>query len=316
MLDALRFVRGAIAAKDFVPVLRHFYIGGGIIRGSNGKMTICSPIEGVPDCCPEGLSFIKAISSCESEPSLTLTKAGRVKISAGAFTAFVAAIPVEQHLHVEPEGSRVAMAPGLLDAIKAMRSFVGTDASRQWSTGILLTGTHAYATNNVIAVEHVLATTMPRACLPAFALDELLRINEDPIAYSSSANNLTFYFTGDRWVKTQLLPSDWPPIDEMLNATISATTPPHPDLFKALQLLRPFADEMLGVTLDENGLRVGDAEDAARFAIAGGLPPGFFHLDMLMLLKDSTAIELSEYPSRVPFNRPRLRGIMMGMRRD
>jgi hypothetical protein len=45
------------------------------------------------------------------------------------------------------------MAPGLLDAIKAMRSFVGTDASRQWSTGILLTGTHAYATNNVIAVE-------------------------------------------------------------------------------------------------------------------------------------------------------------------
>ena len=45
MLAALKFVQGAVARRDFVPALTHFYIADGFVKGYNGRIAICAPID-------------------------------------------------------------------------------------------------------------------------------------------------------------------------------------------------------------------------------------------------------------------------------
>ncbi len=44
MLSALKFVKGAVSTKDYVPALTHFQIKGGRVTGYNGKLSLSSPI--------------------------------------------------------------------------------------------------------------------------------------------------------------------------------------------------------------------------------------------------------------------------------
>lgn len=317
MYSSLQFVRGAIATKDFVPVLRHFYIAGGKIQGSDGKMTLCAPIEGIPDCCPDGATFIKAINACHvsTPPVMKLTPTGRLSIKSGKFTALIHSVPVDEYYLTEPEGEKHPLAPGLLDAIKALRPFVGSDATRQWSTGILFRDGHMYATNNIMLVEAIHATNLPALCLPASVLDELIRIGEDPVAFSATETNVTFFLAGERWVKSQLLPTDWPDVKAMLDNSPSATEPVVEGFFTALLTLRPFAEDTGAVDLVGTCLKVGVEDGGATIDLGIELPDGRYHIDQLNLTRGSEAINLSSYPSPVPFKSPLFRGMMMGMRR-
>jgi hypothetical protein len=65
MLDALKFVRGAIARKDLVAALSHFRISGGRIKGYNGKIALCCPLPLDLDVMPKAEPFVKAIATCE-----------------------------------------------------------------------------------------------------------------------------------------------------------------------------------------------------------------------------------------------------------
>jgi DNA polymerase III sliding clamp (beta) subunit (PCNA family) len=317
MFTSLQFVRGAIATKDFVPVLRHFYIAGGKIQGSDGKMTLCAPIEGIPDCCPDGATFIKAINACHvsTPPVMKLTPTGRLSIKSGKFTALIHSVPIGDYYLVEPEGDKHALASGLLDAIKALRPFVGNDATRQWSTGILFRDGHMYATNNIMLVEAAHATNLPTLCLPASVLDELIRIGEDPVEFSATETTVTFFLSGERWVKSQLLPIDWPDVKGMLDTAPSASEPVAPGFFEALQTLRPFVEENGAVDLVGTCLKVGAEDGGAEVDLNSELPAGRYHIDQLNLARGSEAIDLSNYPAPVSFKSPLLRGLMMGMRR-
>ena len=103
MLKELKFVQGAISQKDLLPIMTHFIIENGTVRGYNGTIALSSPIQFDINCKPKATPLVNAITKCKETISLSMTGAGKISIKSGAFKALVEcttdAMPV-----VEPDG--------------------------------------------------------------------------------------------------------------------------------------------------------------------------------------------------------------------
>lgn len=318
MLTELKFVQGAVSKKDFVPALTHFVIEGGTVRGYNGMLGLCSPIPFDIECKPKAEPLVKAISNCTETVQLALTPAGRLSVKSGKFKAFVDCLPDESTPHVQPEGQHVVIdGAAMLQALKVVAPFIGDDASRPWSNGVLLLGQSAFATNNITLVEYWTGSTVPRPLnIPRAAIKELLRIDEAPEAVQLTENSITFHFSGKRWLRTQLFETKWPDLTKVLNRE-SDPKPLDERLFEALKTLKPFAGKD-GRILFRGAGKISthdDETEGAGYEIDGFDYTGVYHIDMLNLLNGTCkSIDWSAYPSPCMFFGDRLRGAIVGMR--
>lgn len=315
MLTALKFVKGAVSTKDYVPALTHFHIAGGRIAGYNGKLCLSAPIALDVDCCPKAVPLVRAIEACEETAQLHLTPSHKLAVRSGKFKAHVDTLPVGEFPDVQPEGVYVAIDDGLLDALRTLYTFIAEDASRPWATGVLLDGDTAIATNNVVMFEMWLGYHFPyRANLPRYAVKEMMRIGEKPTHMMLSDNSATFFYEGDRWLRTQLNSLEWPNVKDMLDGLDLASARPVPDgFFEALETLSSFTDEQNRVFLREGVLTTG--EEGASVDVPGVPAGGVFNLRMLRLLTGvATAIGFDAYPAPVPVLGPKVRGAIAGLR--
>jgi len=314
MLDALKFVRGAVSTKDFVPALTHFHIHGGRVTGYNGKMSLSAPIPLDVNCRPKAIPFVKAIEACEETAQLHLTPSNKLAIRSGKFKANIDTLLEAEYPEVVPEGLAVDVDGELLHVLTTLYAFSAEDASRPWAAGVLLDGHTATATNNVVIVQKWLGYHFPyRTNLPRYAVKEMLRIGEEPVGMMLSDKNATFFYEGDRWLRTQLNSLEWPNIDGLLDGLEGAAGCPVPaGLFEALDTLVPFVDEQNRVYLLDNMASTG--EDSASVEVPG-LPGGsVFNLRMLRLLAGvATDINFGTYPAPVAFLGDKLRGAIAGM---
>ncbi len=316
MLAELKFVQGAVAKKDFVPALTHFRIEGGKVRGFNGTLALCSPIPLDLVCTPRADALVKAISKCDETVTLSLTPAGRLAVRSGVFKAFIECVDGET-AHVEPEGELFDIdGDALLAGMKALLPFVSDDASRPWSMGVLLRGQSAFATNNVTLVEYWLGVQFPEYNIPRAAVKEIVRIGEAPISAQSTATSITFHYAGGRWVRSQLLETNWPDLGAVLNVT-SAPEPIDPQIFVGLKTISSFVDKIGRVLFHEGKMTTHEsADEGASFDCSAPLPEGVYSLEMLSLLEDvATTADWSLYPKPVMFFGERLRGAIIGMRK-
>lgn len=318
MLAELKFVRGAIGKKDLVPALTHFKIEGGKIRSFNGTLALCTPIELDIDCVPKAIPFIKAIENCNETVSLALTKAQRLSVKSGNFKAFIDCVDDEVAPHVEPEGDVFDInGEEMLNALKALAPLIGDDAAKPWTNGILLNGQSAYATCNVILAEYWIGSVFPIVVnIPRLAVNELLRINQPPTHAQATANSITFFFEGDKWLRTNLLSHEWPDVGPILDVSAEAPMELTKEFFNALTTIGPFKDDMGRVYFFGGAMKTHqtDGEGAAHDLEA--LPnKGCYQLDMLQRLDGiGNTVDFSHYPGRCPFYGDRLRGVIIGMR--
>jgi hypothetical protein len=343
MLKELKFVMGAVAKKDFLPAMTHFAIEGGTVRSYNGCVALSAPIAFDIDCKPKADKLVQAISKCpdNSTPVLSLTTAGRLSIKAGAFKAFIECV-TEETPHVLPDGDVIRLdaeveeqldeagnpvAPPLtlgdvlLNALRVLAPFIGDDASRPWSNGVLFKGQSAFATNNVLLVEYWTGAQMPvEVNVPRVAIREMLRINEAPTHAQVTPTSMTFHYKDKRWVRTQLLELAWPDMSPLLDK-ISAPRVLDDALFVGLEKLEPFADKMGRVFINEGVLSTipfasGQPIDEGAFFELPNFPfNGIYQIQMLMLLRGvAQQADLSMYPSPCIFYGDRLRGAIVGMR--
>lgn len=316
MLAELRFVRGAVARKDFIPSLTHFRIENGAIRSFNGTLALCTPIQFDINCTPKAEPFIRAIMNCEETVSLSMTPTGKLSVKSGKFRALIDCIQ-EETPHVEPDGNPVEInGEALLAAFKALTPFIGDDASRPWSNGVLLDHQSAYATNNICLVEYWVGSSFPFRCnIPASAIKEIVRINEAPVSAQATENSVTFHFPGGKWIRTALLSTEWPDLKRVLDRP-SDPVPVNSEIFKALGALKPFADKM-GRVFFNNSLVSTSPEDAegASYVIDGLDMEGVYQIEMLALLEGvAETADFEQYPNPCPFFGHMLRGAIVGMR--
>lgn len=315
MLDALKFVQGAVAKKDFIPALTHFHISGGFIKGYNGSLALCSPIDLDLEVTPKAAQFIKAIATCKDTVQLNMTPAGRLSIKSGSFRAFVDCID-EAYPDVQPEGEVLELDGALLEALKKLNPFIAEDASRQWARGILFRGSSAFATNNVTLVEYWLGYNFPvEVNIPKPAVQELLRIGEEPTKVQVCENSVTFHYASGRWLRTQTYSTQWPDVAKILDR--DSTQRPFPEgFFEALADLLPFADNLERVYFLNTRMATTPVEGLGASVDLVGLPEqGIYNIRQLQLLEAvAETIDLSQYPAPCLFYGDRVRGAIVGMR--
>lgn len=316
MLKELKFVMGAVSKKDFLPALTHFRIEGGTVRSFNGTLALSCPIPLDIDCVPKADPLVKAIQHCDETVTLSLTATGRLSVKSGAFKALIDCVE-EETPHVVPEGDRFEIdGEALVKALKTLNPFIGDDASRPWSNGVLLLGHSAYATNNITLVEYWVGDAFPICCnVPKAAIKEMLRIGEAPIWAQATDNSITFHYTGDRWIRSQLFETKWPDINKILSAPSTQTTMDD-RLFEALVKLKPFADKLGRVFFKDGVVSTHEQSlEGASFEIPNLLVEGIYQIEMLARLQGvAHTIDFTTYPKPCMFQGDRLRGAIIGMR--
>lgn len=316
MLKQLKFVQGAVAKKDFLPAMTHFAIEGGHVRSYNGTLALSSPIPFDIDCKPKAGPLVQAIANCDDTVTLSMTPAGKLRIQSGKFRAFVDCIDGDTP-HVVPEGKEVNFdGEQLLTAFKTLSSFVGNDASRPWTNGILLRGQSAFATNNVTLVEYWIGSETPfTANIPMAAIKEMIRINEPPTHAQVTEGSITFHYTDGRWIRSQLYSTDWPNLSKVLDRP---SNPIELDqrIFEGLDVIKPFADKLGRVFFHGEAVKTHlDEGVGATYDLPGFLVEGIYQIEMLKLLKDvAQKIDFTMYPDPCLFFGTRLRGAIVGMR--
>lgn len=315
MLKELRFVQGAVARKDYVPALTHFRIQNGTILGYNGRIALSTPVALDLACSPRATPFIKAIQTCTETVQLHLTENGRLAVRSGPFSVYVECYE-EEYPAVEPEGETVPLSGGLLSALESLSPFVGQDASRAWARGVLFRGKSAFATNNIVAVERWLGTPFPvEINIPEEAVDELIRIGEEPVRLQMSENSATFHFEGGGWLRTQLLTTSWPEVDKILDRPSSPAPLPQ-GFFQALTSLLPFTDDLEHVyLLDGKVSSSSTPETGANVQVPGVPPGGIYNIKHLLKLESIVqTIDFAMYPDPCIFYGDQIRGAIIGMR--
>lgn len=318
MLDSLRFVQGAVARKDFVHALTHFQIKDGFVKGYNGALTLCAPIDLDLDVTPKASTFTRAILTCKDVIQITQTNAGRLSIKSGKFRALVdctdEAFPV-----TEPEGDSLDFPTGgVLKALKALLPFVAKDASRPWACGILLRDQSAHATNNSVLIEYWLGYRFPLALnIPKDAVTEMLRIGEEPLRMQCTENSVTFFYSGDRWLKTQLYSLEWPDLNKVFNDPATNLVAIPEGLWESLEDLQPFVDKLRRIYVTDGKLST-HREDAegALIEVTGLAGSGIYNVDFLLELQGiAEQIDLHWRDGKgIFFYGAGIRGAMMGQR--
>lgn len=318
MIDAIKFTRGAIARKDYVPELTHFRIADGRITGFNGILALSSPIDLDLDVRPKADTFAKAVHACEDTITMHLTPGGKLSIKAGKFKALVECLPDDHMMTpVLPEGWDLDMGPRFMEAIRAVHPFIGVDASRPWAMGIMLRGRSAYATNNVCFVEYWHGHDIPFPMnIPKETIRELLRINQDPVRVTATESSITFHFADGRWMKSQLYVDNWPEqafgLFDMHKFEYEAT----PDgLFDGMQKIKPFLDKDQRVWFRDNGVATSQhAEEGAHVEVDGLVEGPCFSFVALELLSCATQIDFMPHPKPCGFLADGMRGMILGLR--
>lgn len=315
MLDALKFVQGAVAKKDFVPALTHFKIENGKIKGYNGSLALSSPIDLDLDVTPNAVAFAKAIKTCADTVAMHVTPANRLAVISGKFKAFIPCT-TEPFPDIEPEGEVIEFDGKLVNTLKELAPFVGQDASRQWALGVLFKGGSAFATNNIVIVEKWLGYSFPvEINIPAAAIKELLRIGKEPISIQVAETSVTFHFENDRWLKAQVSTLEWPDLTTILERE-SNQIPAYPGFFDGIESLLPFVDAEERLHLLEGILATASVIDEGASVEIPDLPGGgcFNAKQLLKLNGVINTIDLTQYPAPCLFFGNNIRGAIVGMR--
>lgn len=316
--EPLRFVRGAVSTKDLVPEMKHFVIEDGAVRAFNGVLAISSPIDLDVSCAPQAVPLVRAIENCQDETFLGMTEANRLRIHSGPFKAFIDCVEMDGLPHQKPEGEQHSIdGQALLDGIAACMPFIGNDASRPWTNGLLIRGGSFFATNNVCLVEFWLGgDVLPRELnVPHAALRELQRVKEPPVSARVCEHSITFEYSDGRWIRSQLYSTEWPNIAAILDQPHKAE--PVPEAFpSAVEAVKQFTEKDGRVYFRDGAICTNPVEGlGASFAVDGLHPEGIYHVKMLELVaRAAKSIDFTRYPEHLLFFGDRLRGAIIGQR--
>lgn len=316
MLADLKFVQGAVARKNMVPEMTHFLLEAGRVTAFNGSLALSSPIDCSIDCSPKAEILLKAIQNCEDTVALSLTAAGKLRVQSGKMKVLVDCI--ERSLEpIQPEGAEVPIdGAALVKAFQTLEPFIGDDASRPWANGVLLSGGSAYATCNVILAQYWLGYELPNVVnVPHSAIREVIRIGEPPIAVQMTDKSITFKYESERWIRTQLLPTDWP--KDRMHSVLDIPNKPEPvdqRLFDAIQKIKPFTDKSGRIVFRDGVVRThDDDEEGGQCSIPAMNIDGVYTLEIFMALKGvATHADFRNWPNPCAFFGHQLRGVIIG----
>ncbi|CAB4165302.1 hypothetical protein UFOVP820_31 [uncultured Caudovirales phage] len=320
MLQELKLVRGAVSTKDLVPVLSHFAICDDKIHGFNGRVHLCAPVRGLSGMAftvPAGL-FLRAFDACAPATPGIFIKEQTVVMKSGTFKAVLPIGSIDEFpMPVDSGDEKIPLInAGLLKTVRSLRSFIGDDATRPWCASIKFDSGKAFATNNIVLAEMTMADIGSFA-LPVFAVDEIIRIDQEPISYSLNENAITFHYAGGLWLRATLFEDQWPDAGALVDSVHErASLQAIPgDLRAAVTRVAPFCPDAAFplIRFHESRVETLDGLQSASVEMAG-LSPCLFHASPLSaVLAVADQADWSLFP-KVPWSGNDMVGVLIGMR--
>ncbi|RLD02980.1 MAG: hypothetical protein DRI65_13855 [Chloroflexota bacterium] len=143
---------------------------------------------------------------------------------------------------------------------------------------------------------------IPDTVIPRSAVNELLRIGDEPLGVARTDSTISFILDNDSWVHTSLIDAKWPDIEPFFSHM--EDLPPIPDnLLEAVQAVAPFCPDakLPRIYFGKNGVSTHDGEMNSEYSI-DALPEGCFHAEVLLKVLPSVEyIDLARYPKHCPF---------------
>jgi hypothetical protein len=321
MLETIKLVAGTVADKDLIMAFTHIHITDGRIQGMDGRCVAidseCAQLKGIQATVPAD-RFLRAVVACDGEPTITLSEKKLIIKRAG----FKAMLPLMEHqdypaVEGPPEdGERHLVKAGFVGALRRMKPFISQDASRPWSNGVLLKSGAMYATNNVILVSLPFPAPI-EVSLPTAAVDELIRVNQDPKEVLQTEHAI--YFIYDRfWMRVLHSVLPWPDVAGMLEKfDFDALEVVPGQLLDAVRKIAHFhPDPKFPVVIfDSTGIHTMDGQHRA--SVEGmELPDGKYRAEIIQLvLNEAIKADFTKYPAPCPFSgMDKLRGMVVGVR--
>lgn len=318
MLKALKFVQGAVAKKDFNPVLTHFLIKDGRVTGCNGNLTISCPIDLDITAAPRAADLVRAISNCDDTVSLHMTKANRLAVRSGSFRVYIDCFDkIETFPELDIPGELKPVGSPFVRSLAQLKNFVGIDASREWCNTYLFTPDGCVvATNNIIMAQKYIGKVFDeQVAVPWDIAQELIRIGEEPSKVAISDRKITFIYDGERILQACRTDSPWPEFEHIFDE--SAEPIPIPDgFFEAISKLQKFTDKEEHLYFRDGRICTSAVDEMGASIEVPGLPEkGIYHATQLMHLQGiATRIDFRAYPRPAYFFGHLVRGAMLGYR--
>lgn len=320
--DALRFVSGAVASKDYEPALCHLLIKDGRVLAYDGLLSASSSIPIQLHAKPHAKMLAQAVKAAgEAETiALNMTPKGRLSFKSGSFQVFVECLPNEDDMTPPlPEGEEVQITDELFSSITDLAPFMGIDASRPWAMGLMLRGNSTWATNNIVFAERWHGSAFPYdIILPASAVAELIRIGKKPTKVQVTHASATFWFGEDRWLRTQLIEGAWPPKISTIFDAPHSPEPFPPGFFEGLDTLKGFLGKERPVVYLLPGKLATSSEEGVGASVVLDMPQGsgqlFNHMTLRSIETIASKIDFTMHPNPCIFYGNKLRGVIIGMR--
>lgn len=323
MFERLKMVYGAVQERELLSALSHFCIYGGRVQGTNGRMAIDAPIPELKDleAVVPADRFLAAVDAdVEDHEAIITREEHRVIIRCGNFRARVPTLSNENFPRVEPNPPQWELEEPLLPTLRRLRPFMASDATNIWATSMLFTAKQATVTNNVVLAAEICTmldgTGIEFIAVPGWALDEIIRMGEEPTGFGVSDNSITFYF-GEVWIKTQLITAQWPMAKVIeLVKKLPKKMPEIPEGLAAGALrITPFCKDSKFpiIMMQPDGITTEDFDHQAE--VRGmKLPTLRFNATMLNLVLERADHFVGIDDDRAAFQIGPARGVIMGLR--
>jgi hypothetical protein len=319
---SVQYVRGAIDSGQFVPAFKNYAIANRMIQGSDGVVTLNASIDLDYETKVDAVRFARAVTSCAlDEPiAIDLTKTGNLRIKQGAFRVIVPTAAID-FPWAEPEGERMPVAQNFLEQLRVLKPFIGIDATRPWSQGVLIHRGTMYATNNVVLVAGVVGhewKDVENIVLPVRAVEELLRVNIPPKIMLVADNAITFMHSKTWWLKCQRIVQPWPDVCAMFEAAKASKMKRIPEaLYTGLTRLAPFTSGAEPIYIIDGKLstsRVPDDDGASLEGFEDLSNVAFMSNHFKLALSEATHADfarcLTTKPAAATFLGPRIKGLL------
>lgn len=319
MIDNLSLACEVCERGAALEQFRHIVFDAGTMRAFNGIASFEAPsgLEKTESFAVNEHKLSTAVSACSfAESTKVRVLSDFLVLKADKLTIRVRKLDASAVFHariVRPPVEARQAAGSLQTALRAVAPFVSSDASRPWSTSVLLKDKFAWATNNLSIARSPLdvpfTATIPAAVVPLLCM--LPKIDwfaeQDKLLMVGCSGQYVLSFPSSQ--------GDWPDVKKFF-AKFPKTLPDlDEDLLSAAKTVEKFADRF--VTLNDTGIEGKSATIESEYEIAVKKGKGTYSARLLsLILTYATKADFSPYPEPIYFTGENIEGVATGVAPD
>lgn len=318
MLEAIRKVRAALAAKDVVPQFAHLLVKDGFVLASNGLAVAAAPWPGPAgqEFLVRGAEFENVMARMSGDVKITVDD-GDLKMTSGRFRGAVRSLDPSIAVYPKPDGKMCKCPDDFVVALRTLRGLMDTTDARAFIGSMRLDGSTA-----TTASGHTFAkmpcTAPLSGLLPADAIDYIIKRKEKLTHVAQGEGSMAFRWDDKSWYSTRLIDAEFPGvIDKLLEDGTPSTWVITDEWRAAFERVAGLSETAIKIYADRitGGGMFSDVEDAAVSPVPDGEESTAWNPKYLgAVLEVAETIDFTTWPNPITWSGNGAHGVTMGRR--